>query len=92
MSDLESVLIDDPDEIVERIAELPGVAAVTPRLSFSGLGSTGNATVNMSVVGVDPAGEEAFSDFETPGRGVSAGARRPRGGVDRRGAAQRPGG
>ena len=65
VSDLESVLIDDPDEIVERIAELPGVAAVTPRLSFSGLGSTGHATVNVSVVGVDPEGEEAFSDFET---------------------------
>lgn len=64
VSDLESVLIDDPDEVMERIAELPGVAAVTPRLSFSGLGSTGNAAVNVSVVGVDPKGEEEFSDFE----------------------------
>lgn len=64
VSDLESVLIDEPDEAMERIAELPGVAAVTPRLSFSGLGSTGNATVNVSVVGVDPKGEEEFSDFE----------------------------
>ena len=64
VSDLESVLIDDPDEVMERIAELPGVAAVTPRLSFSGLGSTGNAAVNVSVVGVDPKGEEDFADFE----------------------------
>ena len=64
VSDLESVLIDDPDEVMERIAKLPGVAAVTPRLSFSGLGSTGNATVNVAVVGVDPKGEEDFSDFE----------------------------
>ena len=37
---------------------------MTPRLSFSGLGSTGNAAVNVSVVGVDPKGEEDFADFE----------------------------
>ena len=65
VSDPESVQISEPDEVMARIAELPGVAAVTPRLSFSGLGSTGNATVNVSVVGVDPEGEEEFSDFET---------------------------
>ena len=38
---------------------------MTPRLSFSALGSTGNATVNVSVVGVNPRGEEEFADFET---------------------------
>ena len=65
VSDPESVLISAPHEVMERISALPGVAAVTPRLSFSGLGSTGNATVNVSVVGVDPKGEEGFSDFET---------------------------
>ena len=65
VSDPESVLISRPDEVMARIAELPGVAAVTPRLSFSGLGSTGRAAVNVSVVGVDPEGEEEFSDFET---------------------------
>ena len=64
VSEPESVLIDDPGQVMERIAELPGVAAVTPRLSFSGLGSTGNATVNVSVVGVDPEREREFSDFE----------------------------
>ena len=64
VSEPESVLIDDPGPVMERIAELPGVAAVTPRLSFSGLGSTGNATVNVSVVGVDPEREREFSDFE----------------------------
>ena len=75
VSDLESVLIDDPDEVIERIAALPGVATVTPRLSFSGLGSTGNATVNVSVVGVDPQGEEDFADFEivVEGRGLEPG-------------------
>ena len=65
VSDPESVLIADPEEVISRIGRLPGVAAVTPRLSFSGLGSTGNATVNVSVVGVDPEGEEEFSEFET---------------------------
>ena len=65
VSDPESVLIADPEEVMARIAELPGVAAVTPRLSFSGLGSTGNTTVNVSVVGVDPEGEEDFAEFET---------------------------
>ena len=65
VSDPESVLIADPQEVLERIAEVPGVAAVTPRLSFSALGSTGKAAVNVSVVGVDPAGEADFSEFET---------------------------
>ena len=64
VSDPESVMIDGPEEVMERIAGLPGIAAVTPRLSFSGLGTTGKATVNMSVVGVDPAGEQALADFE----------------------------
>ena len=65
VSDPESVLISEPEEVIERIAKLPGVAAVTPRLSVSGLASTGRTAVNVSVVGVDPNGEEAFSDFET---------------------------
>ena len=75
VSDPESVLISEPEEVMERIAELPGVAAVTPRLSVSGLASTGRATVNVSVVGVDPNGEEAFSDFETlvAGRALESG-------------------
>ena len=64
VSDLESVLIKDPEEVEERIAELPGVSTVTHRLTFSGLGTTGGATVNVSVVGVDLEGEQEFSDFE----------------------------
>ena len=64
VSDLESVLITDPEEVEARIAELPGVSTVTHRLTFSGLGTAGNATVNMSVVGVDLEGEQEFSDFE----------------------------
>ena len=41
VSDPESVLISEPEEVMERIAKLPGVATVTPRLSVSGLASTG---------------------------------------------------
>ena len=92
VSDLESVLITDPEEVEARIAALPGVSTVTHRLTFSGLGTAGNATVNVSVVGVDPGGEEEFSDFEIPGRGTAPGAGRPRGRADRRGAAKRSGG
>ena len=64
VSDLESVLIHDPEEVKEAVAALPGVATVTHRLTFSGLGSAGKSTLNLSVVGVDPKGEEHFSDFE----------------------------
>ena len=64
VSDLESVLIVNPEEVEERIAELPGISTVTHRLTFSGLGTAGNATVNVSVVGVDLEGEQEFSDFE----------------------------
>ena len=75
VSDPESVLIRDPEQVIERIAGLPGVAAVTPRLSFSGLGSAGNTTVNVSVVGVEPEREAEFSDFEilVDGRPLGAG-------------------
>ena len=64
VSDPESVLIENPGEVEERIAELPGISTVTHRLTFSGLGTAGNATVNVSVVGVDLEGEQEFSDFE----------------------------
>ena len=77
VSDLESVLIRDPEEVTEALAALPGVATVTHRLSFSGLGSAGKATLNMSVVGVDLEGEEYFSDFEilVEGRSLRPGDR-----------------
>ena len=64
VSDPESVLIENPGEVEERIAELPGISTVTHRLTFSGLGTAGNATVNVSVVGVDLEGGQEFSDFE----------------------------
>ena len=81
VSDLESVLIVNPQAVQERIAELPGVATVTHRLSFSGLGSTGNATVNMSVIGVDVEGEQDFSDFEILVKGRPLSPDDPEGGL-----------
>ena len=71
VSDPESVLIDDPEQVMERIAGLPGVVAVTPRLSFSGLGSTGSATVNVSVVGVDPGRRGGVLGLRDSGGGAS---------------------
>lgn len=65
VSNPESVVIEDAAALIEAITELPGVELVTPRLSFSGLGSAGNDVVNMSVIGVDLAKERIFSSFET---------------------------
>ena len=65
VSNPESVMIEDAAALIEAITELPGVELVTPRLSFSGLGSAGNDVVNMSVIGVDLAKERIFSSFET---------------------------
>ncbi len=81
VSDPESVLITDPEEVEARIAALPGVSTVTHRLTFSGLGTAGNATVNVSVVGVDPEGEEEFSDFEILVEGRSLEPDDPEGGL-----------
>ncbi len=65
ISDPESVLIAKPQEIEEMLADLPGVSVITHRLSFSGLASVGNSTVNVSVIGIVPELEEDFADFET---------------------------
>ncbi|WP_423908138.1 ABC transporter permease [Candidatus Spongiihabitans sp.] len=75
VSDPESVLIADYKEVVDALNDLPGVSTVTQRLSFSGLASTGLATVNVSVIGVHPEREQDFADFETvvDGRHLRAG-------------------
>ena len=59
-----SALIVNPEEVSKPVAALPGVATVTHRLSFSGLGGAGDAIANMSVIGVDLESEQYFSDFE----------------------------
>ena len=64
VSDPEAVMINNPAPLIEAIGDLPEVELVTPRLSFSGLGSAGSDVVNMQVIGVDLAKELAFSSFE----------------------------
>lgn len=65
IADPESVLIAKPQEVEALLADLPGISVITHRLSFSGLASVGNATVNVSVIGIVPEREEDFADFET---------------------------
>ena len=65
VSNPESVLINDLEMLEKSLEEIDGVSTVAHRVSFSGIGSTGQASVNMSVTGVDPAREVDFADFET---------------------------
>lgn len=65
ISDQGSVMIHDVDGLEQAIEAIPGVSSVTHRLTFSGVGGTGQAAVSMSVIGVDPAREMDFADFET---------------------------
>jgi len=59
-----SVMIEDVKRLENTLEEIDGVSSVTHRLTFSGIGGVGNATVNMSVIGVDPVREAEFADFE----------------------------
>ena len=50
-------------DVRERIARLPGVLAVAPRLAVSGLASHGNATLSFFGEGIDPTLEAPFDRF-----------------------------
>ena len=69
------VMIHDVAPLEAALAEIDGVSSVTHRLTFSGIGGVGNAAVSMSVIGVDPAREMDFADFEivTAGRNLLPG-------------------
>ena len=64
LAEPEEFLIEDPDEIEDALSELEDAETVVQRFSFSGLASTGNSTVNVSVIGIDPKKSSSFSDFE----------------------------
>ncbi|HNX82574.1 MAG TPA: FtsX-like permease family protein [Candidatus Omnitrophota bacterium] len=53
-------LIKNPDEVSDIVRTLKGVKFVTPRLTFSGLLSTGENTISFMGMGVDPAFEKAY--------------------------------
>jgi putative ABC transport system permease protein len=58
-------LIEDPDSVIQKIAPLDHVKLVTPRISFSGMISTGDNTVSVFCQGVDPEGESILNKIET---------------------------
>ena len=60
----ESVLIYERENLEQILEQFDGISSVAHRLTFSGIGGTGQASVNMSVIGVDPARERDFTDFE----------------------------
>nr|VFJ93143.1 MAG: putative ABC transport system permease protein [Candidatus Kentron sp. LFY] len=64
VADPAEYLIEEPDRVETALAALPNIAAITRRLSFSGLISNGNQTVICKAVGVVPGREEEFSSFE----------------------------
>ena len=53
-------LIDDSQEIISLIHQLPEVDYVTPRIQFSGLLSAGDNTISFMGQGVDPAYEKCL--------------------------------
>jgi putative ABC transport system permease protein len=58
-------MIENPDEIKKLISSLEHVKLITPRITFSGLMSTGENTVSVIGQGVNPEGEQAISVIET---------------------------
>ncbi len=58
-------LIEAPDKVIEEIKALDHVKLITPRISFSGMISTGDNTVAVFCEGVDPVGELILNKIET---------------------------
>lgn len=58
------VMIHDPETLIPALEGVAGVSSVTHRLTFSGIGTAGQSSVSMSVIGVDPIREMEFADFE----------------------------
>lgn len=74
-------LIEDPERVEQELEEIPELETVTRRLTFSGLASTGETTVNANVIGVMPGREGGFNDFETITRGFQLGPDDTEGGI-----------
>lgn len=64
VADPGAVMIENVAALESLLEEIEGVSTVTHRVTFSGIGGVGQATVNMSVTGVDPLREMEFADFE----------------------------
>ncbi len=57
-------LIEEPDTVIEKIASLDHVKLITPRISFSGMISTGDNTVSVFCQGVDTEGELVLNKID----------------------------
>ncbi|MDD4272879.1 MAG: ABC transporter permease [Desulfobacter postgatei] len=58
-------LIEAPEEILGKLTALEHVKLVTPRISFSGMISTGDNTVAVFCQGIDPEGELILNKIDT---------------------------
>jgi len=57
-------LVEDAEKIIRQISSLEHVKLVTPRISFSGMISTGNNTVSVFCEGINPEGELILNKIE----------------------------
>lgn len=62
-ADLGRYLLPADSLILQALRKAPGVKAVAPRLSFSGLVSHGDSTLSFFAEGVDPDSERKFGDI-----------------------------
>ena len=58
-------LIENPDEIISKIAILESVKLLAPRISFSGLVSTGDNTVSVFCQGINPQKESLLNSIDS---------------------------
>ena len=65
-----------PDREFQPLGQTPGVRAITPRLSFAGLVSRGDATVSFLGEGIDPSKDQVDDRSLTIERGTRLGAER----------------
>jgi putative ABC transport system permease protein len=64
-------MIEHPEKVKELIASVDHVRFITPRISFSGLLSTGENTISILGQGVDPIGEKTIGIIEGASVGVA---------------------
>lgn len=62
-SQLNDILIDEPDATMASLAALPGVEAVSGRVIVDGLASTSASSSPLRLQGVDPVAEREFQDL-----------------------------
>jgi len=77
-TDLRSFLMPADAPALAELRSTPGVAAVAPRLFFSGLASHGDNTLSFLAEGVDPQSESNFGEINIIVSGQNLAADRPK--------------